>query len=73
MGALKIVEFSNSEDADEVALDKPPDMDLHLFAVTEYSVIWLDVYYSNFADLNFVCFFGILRVLIECYSGENRQ
>ena len=54
---MKISEFANSIDPDEVAHYEPPHLDLHCLLV----LLWLlnMTYPQNFADINFVCFFGV--------------
>ena len=61
MPIMKIVEFANREDPDEMAHNEPSHLDLHCLPSnslnSQFDRAWTKHFWGNFADINFVvCF-----------------
>ena len=67
MAKLKIVEFANRVDPDEVAHDEPPHLDLHcLPSLFKFSLAKHFLKVCRCADVKFCCLlFGTLRVTVS--------
>ena len=60
---MKIAEFANIIDPDEVTHNEPPHQDLHCLPVVLEFPVWysLDNFLFNFADVKFVVHFWSLK------------